>query len=140
MKLILAAAILALGCATAHAQSDGPIASGGVVITGQRDVGVGYGSFALTTGAPASVPVSLTLPHTYTLADLDRMRAAITARAEAESITEWRRKLAQCHGSDCILISGPTVSDQSIELRLQTDILAGITPDELEAEAKKGGK
>ena len=69
-------------------------------------------------------------PHAYTLDDIDRMRAAERAMATTT---------VHCEPSADTICLGPTWAsaysyppDSVVELRVQTDIAAGITPEDLE--------
>ena len=86
-------------------------------------------------GQTAQSPTGMTMngpmqPHAYTLDDIDRMRAAERAMATTT---------VHCEPSADTICLGPTWAsaysyppDTVVELRVQTDIAAGITPEDLE--------
>lgn len=74
--------------------------------------------------------------RTYTLAEIDRMRKTLMGTAMTEARAQCEAGRQSCLGPNCLVVGCPEPSEMSVELRLQTDILAGISPEALEQQAK----
>lgn len=67
------------------------------------------------------------IDHLYTLAEIGRMRAAILAVDECDTVPGWARDS---------MVNKPRLSVSEVEELLRTYMMAGIRPGELEAKAR----
>jgi hypothetical protein len=72
-----------------------------------------------------SNPQPIVAPHHYTVAEIDRMRTAVSSRV----FDQWMVRLVERYPTDY-----PDHFNAMVEDRLRTYIAAGITAEELEAQ------